>query len=145
MTFIRYKGGPEALSDFMGGRIHFTFLDATLGLQQVRGGKVRALAVTSPKRTSAAPDIPTMAESGFPTFDIVGWYAMFMPAKAPKQIAQKLAELCNALMTTEKAREFLKTLAGEPKPGSPENFAQFLNDETTKWGRLIKEAGIGPE
>jgi len=142
LTFIPYKGGPDTLQDLLGGRIQFTFFEATFGTQQARGGKVRALAVTSPTRISAAPDIPTMAESGFPTFDVVGWYAMFLPAKAPKQIAQKLAELCNASMTTEKAREFLRKLAMEPKPLSPEDFAQFLGDETEKWGRLIKNARI---
>ena len=70
---------------------------------------------------------------------------MLMAAKAPKDIAQKLAELCNASMASEKGREFLRTLAMDPKPSSPEDFAQFLNDETAKWGRLIKAAGIEPQ
>ena len=143
-TFIPYKGGPAAVNDLRGGQIHFTFVDATLGIQQARGGKLRALAITSAKRTSAAPDIPTMAEAGLANYDLVGWYAIFMPAKAPKDIAQKLAELCNASMATEKGREFLRTLAMDPKPSSPEDFAQFLNDETAKWGRLIEAAGIQP-
>ena len=86
-----------------------------------------------------------MAEAGLANYDLVGWYAMFMPAKAPKDIAQKLAELCNASMASEKGREFLRTLAMDPKPSSPEDFAQFLNDETAKWGRLIEAAGIEPQ
>ncbi len=145
LSFIPYKGGPDTLQDLLGGRIQFTFFEATFGSQQARGGKVRALAVTSLTRISAAPDVPTMAELGFPTFDVVGWYAMFMPAKAPKEIAQRLADLCNSSMTTEKAREFLRNLAMEPKPQSPEEFAQFLSNETDKWGRLIRNAHIEPE
>ena len=144
-TFIPYKGGPAAVNDLRGGQIHFTFVDATLGIQQARGGKLRALAITSAKRTAAAPDIPSMAEAGVQNYDLVGWYALFLPGSAPKDIAQKLAELCNASMGTEKGREFLKTLAMDPYPSSPENFAQFLNREIVKWGRLIKEAGIAPQ
>ena len=142
LTLIQYRGVPDSLHDLIGGRIQFTILEATSGTQQARGGKVRALAITSTTRTSAAPEVPTMAEAGLPAYDLVGWYALFMPAKTPKQIAQKLAELCNASMTTEKGRAFLKSLAMDPKPGSPENFAQFLNDDMAKWGRLIKDAGI---
>jgi len=145
LTFIPYKGEIQALNDLRGGRIHFTFLASTFGIQQAREGKLRALAITSTKRTAAAPDIPTMAEAGLANYDLVGWYAMFMPAKAPKDIAQKLAELCNASMASEKGREFLRTLAMDPKPSSPEDFAQFLNNETAKWGRLIKAAGIEPQ
>lgn len=145
VTLIPYKGGPDTVHDLLGGRIHFTFFEATFGTQQARAGKLRALAVTSTERNSASPHIPTMAESGFPSFDLVGWYAMFLPANAPRQIAQQLAELVNASMTTEKGREFLKKFAMDPKPSSPENFAQFLKDETAKWGRLIRDAGIKPQ
>ena len=145
LTFIPYKGGTDALHDLRGGRIHFSFFDSAFGIQQVQGGKLRALAITSTKRTSAAPDIPTMAEAGLPGYDLVGWYAVFLPAKTPKDIAQKLAELCNATMASEKGREFLRTLAMDPHPSSPENFVQFLDSETAKWGRLIRDAGIEPQ
>ena len=133
------------MREIMGGRIHFSFFDSTTAMQGTRGGKLRALAITSAKRTAAAPDIPSMAEAGVQNYDLVGWYALFLPGSAPKDIAQKLAELCNASMGTEKGREFLKTLAMDPYPSSPENFAQFLNREIVKWGRLIKEAGIAPQ
>jgi tripartite-type tricarboxylate transporter receptor subunit TctC len=145
LIFIPYKGGTDALHDLRGGRIHFSFFDSTFGIQQAQGAKLRALAITSTKRTSAAPDIPTMAEAGLPNYDLVGWYAVFLPAKAPKDITHKLAELCNAAMASEKGREFLRTLAMDPNPGSPEHFAQFLDSETAKWGRLIRDAGIEPQ
>ena len=144
-TFVPYKGGTDAMNDLRGGRIHFAFFDSTLGVPQARGGKLRALALTGPKRSSAAPDIPTMVEAGLANYELVGWYALYMPAKTPKDVAQRLAELCNASMASEKGREFLRALSMEPYPSSPDNFAQFLNDETAKWGRLIKDAGIEPE
>ena len=142
---VPYKGTPPALNDLMAGRIHFLFVDSTVGTSQARAGKVKALAVTNPQRISAAPDIPTMAESGVPGYDLVGWYAVFLPANAPGDIAQKLAKLCNASMTTEKASEFLRKTASDPYPGSPESLAKFLDSEIAKWGRLIKAAGIEPE
>jgi tripartite-type tricarboxylate transporter receptor subunit TctC len=145
LTFIPYKGGTDSVNDLLGGRIHFTFVDATFGTQLARGGKVRALGMTSARRNSTAPDIPTMAEGGLPNYDLVGWYALFLPAKAPKDVAQRLAELSNASMGTAKGREFLKSLAMDPYPSSPAEFAQFLNSETVKWGRLIKAAGIQPQ
>jgi tripartite-type tricarboxylate transporter receptor subunit TctC len=144
-TFIPYKGGTDALNDLRGGRIHFAFFDSTLGVPQSRGGKLRALALTGPKRSAAAPDIPTMVEAGLANYDLVGWYGIYMPAHTPKEIAQKLAELCNASMASEKGREFLKALSMDPYPSSPDQFARFLQDETAKWGRLIRDAGIEPE
>ena len=144
-TFIPYTGGPDAMRELMGGRIHFSFFDSTTALQGARGGKLRALAITSPKRSSAWPNIPTMAEAGLVNYDLVGWYAIFVPAKTPKDIAEKLAELSNASMASEKGRKLLGTLALDPKPSSPENFAQFLDSEIAKWGRLIKDAGIEPQ
>jgi tripartite-type tricarboxylate transporter receptor subunit TctC len=144
-TFIPYKGGSDAMNELRGGRIHFAFFDSTLGVPQSRGGKLRALALTGPRRSSAAPDIPTMSEAGLANYDLVGWYGIYMPANTPKEVAQRLAELCNASMASEKGREFLKALSMEPYPSSPDNFARFLSEETAKWGRLIKEAGIEPE
>ena len=145
VTNVPYKGVPQALNDLLGGQIHFMFADATLGIPQALGGKVRALAVTTPQRISAAPDIPTMAEAGVRTYDLAGWFAVFMPAKSPREIADKFADLSNASITSDKAREFLAKLAADPFPGSPDSLAKFLDAEIAKWGRLIKAAGIEQE
>jgi tripartite-type tricarboxylate transporter receptor subunit TctC len=144
-TNVPYKGVPQALNDLLGGQIHFVFADATLGIPQARGGKVRALAVTTAQRTSAAPDIPTMTEAGVRGDDLSGWFVVFLPAKSPPEIAQRFAELANAAMATDKAREFLRTVSADPFPGSPDSLARFLASEIAKWGRLIKAAGIKPE
>jgi tripartite-type tricarboxylate transporter receptor subunit TctC len=144
-TNVPYKGVPQALNDLLGGQIHFLFADATLGIPQARGGKVRALAVTTAQRTSAAPDILTMTEAGVRSYDLSGWFAVFLPAKSPPEIAQKFSDLANATMATDKAREFLKSVSADPFPGSPDSLARFLEGEIAKWGQLIKAARIEPE
>lgn len=145
VTFVSYKGSPEALNDVLGGRIQFSFVESIFGIPQTRGGQVRALAVTGAQRTSAAPEIPAMAEVGVPGYDLEGWFATFMPARAPRDTVQRLAELSNAAMTTDEAREFLRKLATDPFPGTPDSLARFLDSEIAKWGRIIREAGIAPE
>lgn len=145
VTYVPYKGAPQVLADLIGGQFQFMFADATFVLQQARSERVRALAVTTLQRTSSMPDVPTMTESGLPGYDLGGWYAAFMPAKAPREPAQRLAELINATMTTEKARDFLRKLGTDPFPGSPASLATFLDSEIAKWGQLFKRAGIEPE
>lgn len=142
---VPYKGVPAAINDILGGRVHFMFADATLAISNARAGKVRALAVTPPKRVSIAPEIPTMLESGVAGFVADGWLAVFLPAGAPMDITRKFADHINAVMTTDKAREFLRGAGAEPLPGSPESLAKSLIDENAKWGAIVKKAGIEPE
>ena len=142
---VPYKGVPPALADLLGGRVHFMFVDAGFGVPQAVGGKVRPLAATTAGRSSAAADIPTMAEAGVPGFEIAGWLAVFLPANAPRNIAQKFADHCNAVMTSEKGRAFLKSFGADPFPGSPESLGKWVESELAKWGRIIKTAGIQPE
>jgi tripartite-type tricarboxylate transporter receptor subunit TctC len=145
LLYVPYKGVPQAINDLLGGQIHLVFADTTLGLAQARAGKLRALAVTNRQRFSAAPEIPTMMEAGVPGYDLGAWFAVFLPANAPKDVSQKLAELCGASMTTDKAREFLRKLGADPFPGSPESLAKLVESEIAKWGRLIRAAGIEAE
>jgi tripartite-type tricarboxylate transporter receptor subunit TctC len=145
VTFVPYKSATDALMDLMRGQIHFFFVDAMFAMPQVRGGKVRALAVSNEKRFTFAKDIPTVAEGGLPGYDVPTWFALFMPAKAPREAAQKMAQLSNAIIQTEKGREFLKNLGADPYPGNPESLAKLLETEIPKWGRMVKIAGIEPE
>lgn len=143
---VPYNGTPPAIVDLLGGRLNFVFADVGSGLPFARSGKARALAVTSSKRTTLAPDLPTMGESGLSgNYDLVSWMAVFLPANAPKDIVQKLADLCNAVITNENARESFRKLGAEPYPGSPETLARLVDSETAKWGRIVKGAGIEPE
>jgi tripartite-type tricarboxylate transporter receptor subunit TctC len=142
---VPYKGVPQALTDLLGGQVHFMFADATLGIPTARSGKVRALAVTNSRRLAAAPDIPTMQEAGVKGYSVESWFGVFMPAGTPMEITRKFADLCNAVMGTDKAREFLKNLGAEPFPGSPEAFGKIVAAEIAKWGPIVKAAGIEAE
>ena len=145
MTFIPYKGGQQALLDLLGGDIQVLYLDATAAIPHMNAGKVRALAVTNANRISAAPEVPTMAQAGLAGYELESWFAVFFPAKAPRDITQKLAELCNASMTSEKGRAFLTKLGADPYTGSPESLAKLVEKDLAKWGKIIKSAGIEPE
>ncbi len=142
---VPYKGVPQAVSDLMAGRIDFLFADSSLGIATARSGKARALAMTTPKRLSSAPDLPTMMESGVEGFVADGWLALFFPAHTPIDITRRFAELTNQVMTTEAAREFLRKAYSEPMPGSPETLAKSVVAENAKWGAIVRKAGIEPE
>ena len=145
VTFVPYKGSNLALNDLLGGQIHFFFAEGVSGMQQARGGKVRALAVTNAKRASCAPDIPTMAEAGLNDYDLASWWALFLPAKTPMDIANKLAEMSNASWASEKGREFLRNICVDPFPGNPGSLAKLVESDTAKWGRIIRAANIAPQ
>ena len=142
---VPYKGVPQAITDLLGGQVHFMFADATLGIPTARSGKLRALAVTNAKRVSSAPDIPTMLESGVPGYVVESWFGVLMPAGVPMDIARRFADLSNSTMGTERAREFLSNLGAEPAPGSPESFGRAIVAEIAKWGPIVKNAGIEAE
>ena len=142
---VPYKGVPPAVNDLLGGQVHFAFIDATLGIPTARAGKLRALAVTNGQRLSAAPELPTMAEAGVAGFELSGWFALFAPAGAPREAVQRLNEHANAVMVSERAREFLRKLGADPLPGSPESLARLVASEIPRWRQVVKAAGIEPE
>ena len=142
---VPYKSVPQALADLVSGRVHFIFADATIGISTARSGKARALAVTGPKRNPGAPELPTMIESGVPGFVADGWVALFFPARTPIDIARRLANLANEVMTTAEGREFLRKAGAEPMPGSPESLAKAVVEDNAKWGAVVRKAGIEPQ
>lgn len=145
VTYVPYKGSSQAINDLLGGEIHLLFADLVSGMQQARGGKLRALAVTNAKRVSCAPEIPTIAEAGLPGYDLASWFALFLPARTPVHIAQKLADLSNTIWTSEKGREFLRNQCLDPYPGNPDSLARLIERDTAKWGHIIKGARIEPQ
>jgi tripartite-type tricarboxylate transporter receptor subunit TctC len=145
VVHIPYKGVPQALTDIMGGQVHFMFADATAGLNAAQSGKVRALAVTAPKRVSSAPDVPTMTESGLPGFVSYSWVALFFPANTPMDIAKRLADMTNAIMTGDAGREYLRKAGADTFPGSPERLRKLVIDDLARWGQVAKKARIEPE
>ena len=142
---VPYKGVPQAITDLLGGQVHFMFADATLGIPTARSGKLRALAVTNARRVSSAPDIPTMVEAGVRGYEVESWFGVLFPAGTAMDTTRRLAELTNAVMGTDKSREFLTRLGAEALPGTPEGFAKIIAAEIAKWGPVVKAAGIAPE
>lgn len=142
---VPYKSVPQAINDLAAGQIHFLFADSTAALAQARNGKLRALAITTATRVSSAPELPTMAEAGLPGFELSTWFALFLPARTPMAIANRLAEIANRSLGNEAGREFLRRIGYDPMPGNPDSLARFVESETAKWGRIIRTAGIERE
>jgi tripartite-type tricarboxylate transporter receptor subunit TctC len=138
---VPYKGGAPALVDLLGGHIPAMFDNMSTQLSVIKSGRTRALAVTSPKRTSHLPDVPTMLESGV-AVDVTVWYGLCAPAALPKPILAKLnADLHKALNSPDAQRRLIEQ-GVDPAPSTPEQFAAFIRAETEKWAKVVKEAGV---
>lgn len=139
---VSYRGTPQAVTDFLGGRLHFMFTDPALVREHVEKGSLRALAVTSSARMSGFPDLPTMAESGLPNYEIVSWIAVFAPAGTPEAIVSTLNREIAAATRDPAAGEFFRKLAMEPSPTTPAELAGFVESEIRRWGEVISAAGL---
>jgi tripartite-type tricarboxylate transporter receptor subunit TctC len=145
IVHVPYKGGGPAMTDLLGGQIPSVFASAPSALPQVKAGKIRALATTGAARSSFLPDVPTIAESGYPGYEAINWYAFVAPGKTPKDIVDRLnRDLVKALGTPE-IREQLLNNGMEPQPSTPEELARYMEREYETWGRVVKEAGIQAE
>jgi tripartite-type tricarboxylate transporter receptor subunit TctC len=139
---IPYKGGAEALTDVLGGRIDFYFCPISTALPFIRDGRVLALAVSTPARASDLPNVPTTLEAGYPDSDTTIWYGVFMPAKTPRAIIEKFHAAGMRLLATPQMQEKLKQLAVDPMPLTPVEMDTFVAREIAANGKLIKAAGI---
>ena len=142
MTHVPYKGSGPAIVDLLAGQIHLMFANITAGLPQVRTGRLRALATSGDTRSHAAPDIPTVAESGIPGYVVTSWFGIMAPARTPQEIVGKLS---GALQGAMRAKDLLEKLAGEgaePAPTGPAEFGRLVASEVQTWARVIKTAGL---
>lgn len=141
MVHVPYKGSPPAVTDLLGGQIGLMFETGPLVLPHVKNGKLKAIAVGSVQRSSAMPELATVAESGYPGFETVGWAGLLAPAGTPKEIVIRLnAEVVRILGQAELKERFV-SLGAELLSGSPEEFAAYIRSETAKWGKVIKDSG----
>ena len=141
MQHIPYKGSPPALQDVMGGQVTMTFDNITTAWPLAKAGKLRALAVTTAKRSSVAPEVPTLAESGLPGFEVGSWQGVFAPAGTPPEIVKRLnAEIVKALNLPD-VREKLSGLGAEIVADSPEEFSALVKAEVEKWAEVVKKSG----
>jgi tripartite-type tricarboxylate transporter receptor subunit TctC len=141
MTHVPYKGGPPALTDLMGGQVNVMFETGVASLAFVKQGRLRALAVSTPTRIAAAPELPTIAESGYPGFSGVPWVAIVAPAHTPPAIVAKLNAEINKALATPSVREYFIAQGAEPTPMSTTEFGSFMKSEIAKWTKAVKDSG----
>jgi tripartite-type tricarboxylate transporter receptor subunit TctC len=142
MTHIPYKGIGPAFTDLMGGSLQMTLPTLASVLPQLRGGKMRALAVTSAQRSPLAPEIPTASEAGLPGFRLEAWFGLLGPANMPPAVLKRLNEELNWTLTQSDMKEALTREAAATMPGTPEEFASLLRSEVARWTKLISEKNI---
>jgi len=145
LTFIPYKGTAPALSDLLGGHIKTMFAPPLTTMSHVRSGALRALAVTTPQRTSLLPDVPTVAESGLQNFSAAIRYGLLAPAGTPRPIVDKLSRALQAALASDDVRERLKHEGAEPVESTPDDYAAEIDREETKWGDLVRKLGLKME
>ena len=139
---VPYKGSGPALNDLISGQVDLMFDQLPSSLAQVQGGRLKAVAVTSRQRTSVAPDIPTIAESGLPAFEATSWWAVFAPPKTPPEIVAKLNAVIHQALTDPKLLETFAAMGLEVWQSSPEELAKLLVDERAKWQKVIADNKI---
>ena len=142
IVHVPYKGGGPAMQDLLGGQIPAMIATPPTALPHVKAGKIRALATTGAARAALMPDVPTVAESGYPGYEATNWYAYLAPAGTPKDVLERLQrELVQALNAPD-VREQLDRQGMEAKPGTPEELAKYMERELATWGRVVKAAKI---
>jgi tripartite-type tricarboxylate transporter receptor subunit TctC len=141
MRHVPYKSGPEAVTGVLSGDVDFIFFTVPSVLPQVEAGKLRALAITSLARSQLVPDVPTVAEAGFPGFEALGWYALFAPRDMPQPIVAKLSGEIEKIVRLPEICDKMVQLGAEPRYMGPEELTGFVAVESPKWGQLIRESG----
>ena len=145
LLHVPYKSNPTAVTDLLGGQIDMMITDNATGLPQVKAGKVRALGMSSLKRSPLAPDVPTIDEAGVKGYEMSYWFAAYVPAKTPPATVKKLHDLLVAATHGKAAANFYESSGTEVVTSTPEELGRFQADESQKWGRIIKAANIQPE
>jgi tripartite-type tricarboxylate transporter receptor subunit TctC len=141
---VPYKGIPLAINDVLGGTVDFTFVDLGNAMAQAKGGRLRPLGITAPRRSAIVPDWPALAES-LPGFDITAWFAIAGPAALPKDVTDRLNGAVNQALRQPEVQEKLAGIGIQPMPMAPAELKTFVDREVTKWVRLARDANIQPE
>jgi tripartite-type tricarboxylate transporter receptor subunit TctC len=145
VVHVPYKGSGPSATAMLAGEIQLGSFAGNAMLPHIRSGKIRALAVTSPKRSAAMPDVPTASEAGLPGYEVISWGGIFAPARTPAAIVTKLNQQINAALQTADIRERYSRIAIEPAGGPPEVLAKLVASEVRKWSKVIADAGIPKE
>jgi tripartite-type tricarboxylate transporter receptor subunit TctC len=142
MTNVPFRGAPEAMTEILAGRLNLIFDNLPSALPMAKSGKLVAIAVSGSHRSALVPDVPTVAESGLPGFDVTTWYGLVAPASVPDDIVNKLSAEVATILARPDVRERLTTAGTEPQSMTPQEFATFIGGEQAKWRKLIADAGL---
>src|SRR5712692_5067216 len=142
LLHVPYKGTGQALTDLLAGQVDLMFAPAQTVLPHVKAGKLRALATTGAKRAETLPGVPTVAESGLPGYQAVGWFGLLAPAATPRSIVMQLSADVNSVLAQAEMRAKMMALGADPGGNTPEEFARFIREDQAKWAKLMGEAGI---
>jgi tripartite-type tricarboxylate transporter receptor subunit TctC len=139
---VPYKGSGPVAADVLGGQVPLGVVDVPSAIAHVKSGKIRALAVTTRRRISAAPDVPTFEEAGLPGYEAIGWFGAVAPAGTPAEVIKRLNSEVTTALSSPEVKERAIAAGAEPFPTSPQEFAAIIRDETKKWGEVVRAAGI---
>jgi tripartite-type tricarboxylate transporter receptor subunit TctC len=142
LVHVPYKGGGPAMTGLLGGQIDIYVATPVAPLPHIKAGKARGIATTGAKRSALLPDYPTVAESGYPGYEALNWYAYLVPAKTPREVVDRLNREITKVLSTPEVVAALHKQGVEPQPGTPDELARYMKREFDTWGRVVKEAGI---
>ena len=145
IVHVPYKGGGPAMQGFLGRQVDSFFATPISSISQIRSGKARAIATTGAKRDKLMPDVPTVAESGFPGYEALNWYGYLAPAKTPKEIIERLSRDIAKALADPKVLAALNKTGVEPLAMTPDEFGRYIQREYDSWGKVVREAGIKPQ
>jgi len=142
---VPYKGGGAAITDLMGGQVALYFSTVAVALPHIKAGKLRALGVTSGQRASAAPELPTIAESGVPGYAVDGWYGIIMSANTPAHVVKRFADSLHRVLQAADVKQRLASQGLDTAVSTPEEFRKIIAGDLAKWAKVVRDAGIQPE
>ncbi len=142
LLHVPYKGTGQAVTDLVAGHLDLMFAPAQTVMPYVREGRLKALAITGAKRSETLPDLPTVAESGLPGYEAVGWFGLLAPVATPRPTVAKASADVNRVLAEREVREKMLGLGADPSGDTPEEFARFIREDQAKWSKVMKEAGI---
>jgi tripartite-type tricarboxylate transporter receptor subunit TctC len=145
MIHVAYKGTAPALTDLMSGQVSASFQPVINAAPNAKAGRIRMLAVTGPKRSLTAPDVPTMMEAGMPQYNVVAWYGVHAPGRTPKPVVDALSREIARILATADLRERVLSQGMDPAPNTPEEFSALVKSEVGRWSKVIQDAGIKAE
>lgn len=145
LLHVPYKGTGQAVTDLLAGQIDLMFAPAQTVMPHVQAGRLKAYAVTSARRSSTLPELPTVAEAGLPGYEAVGWFGLLAPAATPKAVVDKLSEDANRVLREPEVVQRMAALGAEPAGNTPAQFADYIRADQAKWSRLMRERGIKTE